>query len=370
MDKDVFFRVVMPLLTVVGTALICISTPLKKANFYSELCISKHPDGTPVFNVMQITLKCDKCDLMNKRRGVTAKRACKHVLSRLPPWKDGEKQEMIELIFEQAGRSGDHDRENRGLITDDGDTAFDQRWVDSFVARELYPKKTVPRFIITTCDPNGGGYSSDTSLVSAYYENNKMVICGLDAHATTRDQRENFVLSHIRALRRNSRFKDCYIVWVPENNMDAASYQLVNALAPMSKVHVYADNTGTEGMRTGRWSKITYTECAKMFMEPEECLYYDQDLVVANPFKPHNERLIETKTSFVRQLRQWRKLVFGGKTAKGDPYITCSGKTDETGKMISGQKDDMSIAFILNAAFSQVMRSPTVRNRLPRDIFG
>lgn len=38
MNKNVFFRVVVPLLEVIGTSLICISTPLKKANFYSELC--------------------------------------------------------------------------------------------------------------------------------------------------------------------------------------------------------------------------------------------------------------------------------------------------------------------------------------------
>jgi hypothetical protein len=57
MNKNVFFRVVVPLLEVIGTALICISTPLKKANFYSELCDLKDHFGV-IWSLLLFKLHC------------------------------------------------------------------------------------------------------------------------------------------------------------------------------------------------------------------------------------------------------------------------------------------------------------------------
>lgn len=55
-----------------------------------------------------------------------------------------------------------------------------------------------------------------------------------------------------------------------------------------------------------------------------------------------------------------------GKTAK-DPYITCSGKVDDAGQIVPGQKDDMSLVFTLNAYMSQVI--PRDRSQFPPRLF-
>jgi hypothetical protein len=346
--------------------LIAISTPLKKANFYSELTELKDHNNNKVFNTIHITMKCDKCDIL-KRKATDKPRVCKHVLDRLPPWKDAMQHELVKLIYEQVGRSGDYDRESRGMVRDDGDVAFESEWIDSFEKRAPYRRGYAPPWIITTCDPNGGGTSSDTSLVSAYYHKGKMVICGLDFHETKRDQKKLFLRAHFKALRKVPRFKNSWIVFVPENNLDDAARRLINEARRFERVHVYVDEKMMEGAKTKPWTKIQYTEKAIEYLAEEGRIYLDEDLVCANPFKALNERLLSLKPEFFKQLRQWRKFVDPGKTAKATPYITCSGKTDDTGQIVPGQKDDVSMAFVMNAYFSHIVQRD--RNLFPSALY-
>jgi hypothetical protein len=367
MNKNVVFRVVIPLLEVVGTALIAISTPLKKANFYSELCELKDHEGGKVFNVIQITMACEKCEQI-KRKATDKPRVCKHVLNRLPPWKDAEKHELVKLIYEQVGRSGDYDRESRGMIKDDGDAAFQPEWIDAFERRAPYRNTHAPRWILTTCDPNGGGSSSDTAIVSAYFHKGKMVICGIDFHDTKRNEKKLLLRAHIKALRKVDRFRNSWIIFVPENNLDDAARALVNEARKMERVHVYTDENLMEGAKTKPWTKIQYTERAVEYLaDVDSRVFFDRDLVCANPFKPMDQRLSALKPEFIRQLRQWRKLVYAEKTARTAPYITCSGKTDDMGMIVPGQKDDLAMAFVMNAYFSHIVHRD--RTRFPADLY-
>jgi hypothetical protein len=62
LDRQVFDEVIVPLLGVKDTAVIGISTPLDENNFYSQMIDLKQEDGvTPLFNVVSISLICDKC---------------------------------------------------------------------------------------------------------------------------------------------------------------------------------------------------------------------------------------------------------------------------------------------------------------------
>jgi hypothetical protein len=96
----------------------------------------------------------------------------------LPPWKDPDAYELTKLILENVGREGDHDRENKGIITSGPTGVFDQKFVDELKKRRLFNENVVPEWLIMTCDPNGGGQSSDTSIMTCYYHQGKMIICG------------------------------------------------------------------------------------------------------------------------------------------------------------------------------------------------
>ena len=310
-------------------------------------------------------MKCDKCDRAQKKGG--KKRICKHVLDKLPPWKSGEAHEMVKLIYDQVGRSGDYDRESRGMIRDDGDVAFQSEWLDMLEKRAPYKKNHHPKWILCTCDPNGGGVSSDTAIVSAYYHSGKMIICGIDFHETKRSEKDVLMKAHIKGLRAVSRFKQSFIIFVPENNLDDAAQRLITAIKNFSRVHVYVDNKTMEGAKTLPWTKMKYTETAIEYLSEDGRVQFDPEIVCANPFSHSDHRAVSPKPELLRQLRQWRKIVDPGKTAKANPYITFTGKTDDTGMIVPGQKDDLSMAFVMNTYFSHVVQRE--KSQFPSEIF-
>lgn len=253
------------------------------------------------------------------------------------------------------------------MVRDDGDSAFQMEWVDAFRDRKPYNARGhCPKYIITTCDPNGGGTSSDTALVSAYYHKNRMIICGVDSHPTQRNEKKNLVIAHLKALRRNSRFRNAWIIFIPENNLDDAARATIKAAQRIERVHIYINDKMMEGAKTGAYTKIQYTERAIDYLQPGQ-VYFDQEIICANPYKPADQRFTLLKPEFIRQLRQWRKLVYTDKTAKGAPYITCSGKTDDAGQLVPGQKDDLCMTFVFNAYFSRVIAQD--RDQFPSEIY-
>lgn len=310
-------------------------------------------------------MECKICDAKKKRLGGKPQ-VCKHTLDRLPPWKDAEKHEMVKLIFEQVGRSGDYDRESRGIVTDDGDFAFQSEWIDKLEQRKPFLKDVRPKWILVTCDPNGGGESSDMAIFSSYLHNGKMVVCGIDSHPTKTFQKKQLLLAHIKALRRIERFRHSWIIFVPENNLDDGAARLAEAAEGLNRVHLYLDDKMMVGAKTKAFTKIQYTQRATDYLAMDN-IVFDPDLVCANPFVPESERWHTTKSDFFRQLRQWRILTYQGKTAKAAPYLTCSGKTDDNGNLVPGQKDDKCMTFVMNSYFlSDVVRN---RDKFPADIY-
>ena len=86
-----FKEVILPLCAVQDTVLLGISTPLDESNFYSVMLDMKRPDGTPLFNVVTITLLCDDCS----KAGLLQ---CPHK-AELPAWKSGKRQELIASLM-------------------------------------------------------------------------------------------------------------------------------------------------------------------------------------------------------------------------------------------------------------------------------
>lgn len=352
MNKDVVFKVVIPLLEVRGSALLCISTPLNKTNFYSELCDIRDDEGEPIFNVKIVNLFCNKC--AKKKKNIEA---CRHVVTRLPPWKDADKHNIVKKIYASVGRDGDYDRESRGVVTDDGTNAFNKDWIDAFATRAPYPDPVTPDRIIITCDPNSGGMGSDTSIVSAYYHRNQMIIVGLESAPTDRHERKALLRNHLRALRTLQRFQDVPILFVPENNLDDAAGALMDEAKRWERVTLFTDTSGKDGLRTQTGSKALYTHKARDYLEPTDCLWFDKDFICTDPKKDPAQRANEVRKLFVEQLREWRKLVFAGNTARAAPTLRYSGKTDEQGRIIAGKKDDLMIAFTMNAYMNDCLRS-------------
>jgi hypothetical protein len=98
----VFFKkVIVPIMTVGGTALICISSLGDSSNYYSRLLVKTLPNGLPAFNVIRFTLSCARCEK------TSTPWLCTHKLGEIPWWQTEGGQDVAKLMLE-----------------DDGDTAY------------------------------------------------------------------------------------------------------------------------------------------------------------------------------------------------------------------------------------------------------
>lgn len=352
---------------VANTALIAISTPLGKNNFYSVFTDLKDANGDEIFNTVRMNMSCEMCDAIQQDKTKRAK-ACKHVLNRLPPWKDPEAHETVKTIFEQSGREGDYNRESRAVIEEDGGAPFQSEWIDALSDRPFFSANISPKWIITTCDPNGGGAYSDTAIMSAYYHGGKMVICGADCYPTRAEDKKTFIKAHIMGLRAVPRFRKSWIIFIPENNLDDAAGVLVRSLKRFERVHLFSD-LNKDGVRTQTGSKAAYTNKTIEYMSGLEGkeVVIDEEIVISNVHVPIRDRFLKFKLEFIKQLRQWKRLVQLGKTEKTRTYVSYGGKSNDTGQLVVGQKDDLVITFIMNCYFSAVVQKD--RSRFPKEIY-
>jgi hypothetical protein len=151
-DESVFNEVVIPLLEVSNTALVGISTPLDKNNYYSSLVNLVDDQGKRVFHLFEAKNACDKCiaELEDPSK-------CPHVVLERPAWKSKEKQRIVKALYKNNNTL--LMRESMGIITDDATGLFRKKNVLALLAaeRDFAPVDTPCVFM--AIDPNGGGGS-------------------------------------------------------------------------------------------------------------------------------------------------------------------------------------------------------------------
>lgn len=69
-DPKLFFKTIVPILSMKNTALLCLSSPEGDSNYYSALMNLKRDDGSnePFFNVINCFQICAKCLKLGKAR--------------------------------------------------------------------------------------------------------------------------------------------------------------------------------------------------------------------------------------------------------------------------------------------------------------
>lgn len=314
---------------------------------YDEVCDLKFPDGSNVFNVRKIDLFCEEC---RKASNGTVK-ACRHVLKRLPPWKEQDKHEIVAMIYDCLGSAEDMDRESRGIQADDGSLCFSDEMIDAFKKRPPFPiQNRRVQEVLITIDPNGGGFSSDTAMIAAYYLEDSLIICGIESFSTHRETLADMMKSHLLALRRIPHLKDATFRVIPENNLDWAAYILIEEAKKHTRVIIGIDKE-QDGNRTERGSKLTYTEKLLHYLGPPNKIFFDAHCVCSyGPPADPKARLQEMKQRLYKQLKEWKYVRYcSTKKAGPRPYLTCSGKLNGAGEVIPDKKDDLMIALSMSA---------------------
>ena len=170
MDMRVFYEVVVPLVEVEDTALILISTPVDKYNFYMQLLEMVDDENNSLFYVHNMPMQCAACAKENRLD-------CNHKEDIRPSWKPSERSELVARLY------GNNEKlracETLGVTMDDDQRAFPTVCIEEFENAEKFDPSIFhterPPFIITACDPNGGG-SSMTAILSLIVHSGKFVV--------------------------------------------------------------------------------------------------------------------------------------------------------------------------------------------------
>ncbi len=162
-----FYQVVVPLLGMDRTSLICISTPVNKNNFYSELFTLPDANGNRLFNTYDAKLVCARCE-DKEIRGM----ACRHRIHAIPEWKSADKMEMNAAIYGNQKQTL-FQTEELGLNIEDCKLAFQKNWLEAWKKRETVVHRDQPAFILISCDPNAASHreepTSQMALVATVY---------------------------------------------------------------------------------------------------------------------------------------------------------------------------------------------------------
>ena len=167
-------------------------------------------------------------------------------------------------------------RESMGVITNDLQSVFKQKYIDQMYEKARYNIQKKPQFLFCCCDPNGGG-SSQMALVTILVEMNKVVIVAADSHPVKgHEQIQQLLIGHIEGIRNLEMFKDSWIIFLPEANLGheadhmefmIRNYRRVYTVREKDRIGIMTTNVRKElyAMETTRYLSQNSLEIANLF---------------------------------------------------------------------------------------------------------
>jgi hypothetical protein len=328
LDEAVFTEVIVPLFGVKDTVVLGISTPLEANNFYSQLLQAKKPDGSPLFNVLEVTTLCDACLASGKLE-------CPHK-TELPAWKTSERQELVKSLMVGRGDAM-YLREACGVITQSDTAVFNAVYLARLNSREnRVPMASVAgaRHGFVAIDPCGGGASAMAIASGVFLADGTLIVVGADARAVTTDEDMEAVLrAHVGLLRETAALANAQIVLIIERNYGGGV--LASRIAS-----VCADGFGNVACMTQdtnpklRRSGVVTTAPVKERMRVEFSRLLRCNAVHFS--EPFCSSAPDMRGTIVDQLKNYRLIIKEGTETAG-PKFALSGKT-------YGKSDDVCIA--------------------------
>ena len=170
-DPNLFYKVIVPILSMKNTALVALSSPEGGGNYFSTLLELTKPDGSLFFQVVDCFRICTACLKLERVKAIE----CKHIAD-TPHWLSGPKIAELKTLYKSNPE--DALREFGGISVSNHKPALNKDDVNRLFAGATFVPQSAPTLIFTTCDPNGGG-PSQMSLASAYFmPDGRLVVSG------------------------------------------------------------------------------------------------------------------------------------------------------------------------------------------------
>jgi len=179
-DRDTFYRTVLPVASMYGTALILISSPVDSDNWYSRWMSFTDNSGETLFPVYSFQGACAECRRLNGREMLK----CTHQRGSVPRHKDQSKVVKYGKAYEQEGIMEQNLQENHGIITRSATCAFRKDEVERVfdpTSRVTTAHNSIGYMIkeISICiDPNGGGVNETAIIIGYLNQHTKKTVVG------------------------------------------------------------------------------------------------------------------------------------------------------------------------------------------------
>ena len=305
-----------------------ISTPLEANNFYSQLLQAKKPDGSALFNVLEVTTLCDACLAAGKVE-------CPHK-NELPSWKTSERQELVKALMTGRGDAM-YLREACGVITNSDTSCFNAAHLARFCShanRVPLDALGISKHGFVACDPCGGGASSMGLVAGMFRPDGSLVIVAADAHAVSSDEAmEQALHSFMGRVRDAPALLNAQLILIIERNYGggvlSSRIAAICASPAFGNVVALTQDTNPKMWRVG----VVTTAPVKERMRVEMSRLLRCDAVhFSHPFLSSQA---DAPGAIVEQLNNYRVVIQEGTETKG-PKFHLTGKS-------YGKSDDMAL---------------------------
>jgi len=322
-EEYVIKTIVMPMMSVSGTALFGISTLNKSpSNIYTKMVTSG------LFNNYAVTLICDDC----LKTGI--REACKHYDWKIPKWfaRGGN---PLKCLFPTDDES--NMRENNGIVDLGDNHCFSARLVDDFIAK---PRRTLHeniRYVFTMVDPSAGseveGGLSDFAIISVC-ERDTILVGMEQMKVNNYSDYQGILERHIKKIRKIPHLENCVNILDVESGTGFEAGRLQDEARKCGDITCIDDFTRKPGSKTNHSMKAECVEWTKSILQNGK-LSIHRDLVT------HNTKPLEMLTNFADQLKNFEKFVVASKSNTVPNKYVYSGKGSNKNK-----KDDLSFTFL------------------------
>ena len=328
LDEAVFKEVILPLTAVNDTVLLGISTPLDENNFYSVMLDMRKPDGTKMFNVLEITLLCADCQAAGRVE-------CPHKAD-LPAWKSGERQAQIALLMQNDRNL--YIQENLGIVVRKDNAAFDKASITRFEqARVCIGDSNEVRYVYVAIDPCGGGPSEMALAAGFVTGSGTLVVAGSESRTVVSDaSMEQMLVEFMGRLRRVNIFRAAHMVLIIERNFGGTvtAHRIAGICSMFQPVSAL---TGDSNAKLQRIGVVLDNDTKDRYRDGTAAMLRANILRMSDPYCSSDPD--GARSTITKQLRNYRFELIERK-AHGVPEPARKRWTGKT----AGQNDDMAVA--------------------------